>query len=132
MFPVICSSIHLPLQAWYLAKSTFSRFLDAFFSFTILSSHILLRNSVFLIKNIGNDQMINRHQIIRFSPHKYDFYGQVLFRECVSHDAISQLNISVSKTLYFGMKIKQHLKNYLNLDKNSFERLNNNVSHRLP
>ena len=40
MFPVICSSIHLPLQAWYLAKSTFSRFLDAFISFKILSSYI--------------------------------------------------------------------------------------------
>ena len=132
MFPVICSSIHLPLQAWYLAKSTFSRFLDAFISFTILSSYIFASKfRVFDQKHRkwSNDQSPSNNT---FSPHKYDFYGQVLFRECVSHDAISQLNISVSKTLYFGMKIKQHLKNYLNLDKNSFERLNNNVSHRLP
>ena len=53
MFPVICSSIHLPLQAWYLAKSTFSRFLDAFISFTILSSYIFA--SKFGVFD-GNDQ----------------------------------------------------------------------------
>ena len=68
MFPVICSSIHLPLQAWYLAKSTFLRFLDAFISLTIQSSYIFA--SKFRIFD-GNDQF--RLQIKRFSLHRYDF-----------------------------------------------------------